>query len=177
MAKARKPRISNYALVTVDQHGQNSMSEEHKEMAIEMAAIGLMNQQVADVLGVTRETLYRTRKKDEAFERRFSNAKLKSDIEVTMSLRKRAIGFKEKSLKPVVVSDGNDCGSHVEYCETETYYPPDMSAAKFWLCNRNPKDWRMKQDYSVADDSELAGLSDNDLEKLIIEELKKDGAI
>ena len=59
-------------------------------------------------------------------------------------MAKRAIGFKKTTYKDVITKAGN-----VETLRTETYYPPDPTAAQFWLKNRAPADWKDAQQIDV----------------------------
>lgn len=65
-----------------------------------------------------------------------------SEIEVAMA--KRAIGFKKTTRRDVVTKTGQ-----VETLINETYYPPDPTAAQFWLKNRAPNDWQDKKEIDV----------------------------
>jgi hypothetical protein len=49
-------------------------------------------------------------------------------------------------VKILTVSDGGNEGSHVEQVPYIERYPPDTTAAIFWLKNRRPKAWRDKHE-------------------------------
>lgn len=65
-----------------------------------------------------------------------------NDIEV--ALAKKAIGFTKKTNKDVIDKLGN-----VHTLTNETYYPPDPTAAQFWLKNRSPEDWKDKSEVDI----------------------------
>lgn len=64
--------------------------------------------------------------------------------EIEVAMAKRAIGFKKTTKRDVLTKLGT-----VETLEIETYYPPDPTAAQFWLKNRAPNDWQDKKEIDV----------------------------
>jgi hypothetical protein len=64
--------------------------------------------------------------------------------EIEVAMAKRAIGFKKTTRRDVLTKLGT-----VETLEVETYYPPDPTAAQFWLKNRAPNDWQDKKEIDV----------------------------
>lgn len=85
-----------------------------------------------------------------------------NDIEV--ALAKKAIGFTKKTNKDVIDKLGN-----VHTLTNETYYPPDPTAAQFWLKNRSPEDWKDKSEVDINVQANIrawlvsAGEADSDL--------------
>src|ERR1700743_2418835 len=65
-----------------------------------------------------------------------------NDIQV--ALARKAIGFTKRTRKDVIDKQGN-----VHTLTNETYYPPDPTAAQFWLKNRAPEDWKDKSEVDV----------------------------
>lgn len=65
-----------------------------------------------------------------------------SEIEVAMA--KRAVGFTKRTRKDIITRAGT-----IETLTTETYYPPDPTAAQFWLKNRAPQDWQDKKEVDI----------------------------
>lgn len=65
--------------------------------------------------------------------------------EVEVALAKKAIGFTKKIKKDIL----NSKTGTIETLEIETYYPPDPTAAQFWLKNRAPEDWKDKSEVDV----------------------------
>jgi hypothetical protein len=64
--------------------------------------------------------------------------------QIERSLAKRAIGFTKAVNKDVLTKLGT-----VETLTIETYYPPDPTAAQFWLKNRAGEDWKDKTEVDV----------------------------
>jgi hypothetical protein len=57
--------------------------------------------------------------------------------EIESALAKRAVGFSKKTTKDILTKTGQ-----IVTLETNTYYPPDPTAAQFWLKNRASTDWK-----------------------------------
>ena len=72
------------------------------------------------------------------------------DQNVERSLYQRAIGYSHPDVDIRVV-DGD-----VVQTEIVKHYPPDTTAAIFWLKNRKPKDWRDKQEVELNVNGSLA---------------------
>lgn len=116
-----------------------------REKVIELAAEGKTDQQIADLIGVSRRTLQLWKTKDWEFLLSLKRAKSIADDVVEASLFRRATGYSHKAVKflqheGVVMKE--------EYIE---HYPPDTTAAIFWLKNRRPKKWRDKQHVEVEE--------------------------
>lgn len=60
-----------------------------------------------------------------------------ADLAVVVALHKRATGFKQTRK---VLPKGA-----TELVEVEEYFPPDTTAAIFWLSNRQKEAWRQRQ--------------------------------
>ena len=69
---------------------------------------------------------------------------------VEQALYKAALGEEYDAEKPMVVSDGNGMGSHIENAVYKTKVPGNVTAMKFWLINRRPDKWREKQEVELA---------------------------
>lgn len=98
---------------------------------------GATDAQVAEKLQVTEQTINNWKIKFPAFFESIKVAKDFNDQEVVASLFKRAKGFVRKVQK--VDKDG--CIHDVE-----EELPPDPTSMIFWLKNRQPKEWRDKQE-------------------------------
>ena len=67
------------------------------------------------------------------------------DDKIERSLAQRAIGYSHPAVKAFMTRDGKI----VEHHYTE-HYPPDTTAALFWLKNRRPDRWRDVQRIDAA---------------------------
>lgn len=101
---------------------------------------------LAGFLGVSEDTIYEWKKVHPEFSEAIKRGKEYADANVAERLYQRAMGFEHDSEEIKVVSDGNNQGSSVERVPVRKVYPPDSTAAIFWLKNRRPKEWREKQE-------------------------------
>lgn len=130
-------------------------SEENLIKLTAWARNGLNDEQIANNIGISRQTLYKWRKKDERLETALKKGKEVTDYEVENALFKKAIGgYYEETKERIETIDGKE----VKITETtKKYYPPDTTACIFWLKNRKPDDWkdRKAQEVEVKKDGNL----------------------
>ena len=104
-----------------------------------MARDGLTQQQIANNLGISIDTLIENKKKYSEFNNALKKGKEVIDFEVENALLKRALGYtitiKEEKL------DRDGC---VHTLEKDVHIPPDTTAQIFWLKNRKPNNWKDK---------------------------------
>lgn len=96
--------------------------------------------ELAQFFGVNRDTIYEWQVAHPEFRDAIVTGKQEPDDRVERSLYERALGYSVRAEKVF-----NDKGTIVR-AEVVEHYPPDTTAAIFWLKNRRPKDWRDKQD-------------------------------
>ena len=111
------------------------------DTARKLALLGLTDKEMAEFFGVTERTLNNWKKEHPAFFQSLNEGKTIADANVADSLYRRAVGevvFTEKRVK-------NDDG-FFEIIRLSQQVPADPGAAKLWLTNRRPKDWRDKQE-------------------------------
>lgn len=100
---------------------------------------GFTDKDLARFYGVNEGTINNW-KKDPAFLQVLKSHKENADENVKKSLYQRAIGYWAPDTK-IMQHDGVP----IEV-DTLKYYAPDVTACIFWLKNRQPLDWRDKQD-------------------------------
>ena len=100
---------------------------------------GLTDEQIANNLGIGKNTFYEYKKKYQDFSDALKRGKEIVDYEVENALLKSALGHTEKYKTQIVNKDGDI----IEYEET-VYIPPKQTAQIFWLKNRRPDKWRDK---------------------------------
>jgi len=130
--------------------------EEHAEQARKLCLLGAKDAELADFFGVTEQTINGWKKSRKAFFDALNGGKLEADAKVANSLYQRALGY---SHPDVHISNYQ---GEITVTPITKYYPPDTTAAIFWLKNRRRSDWRDKQDVSVTSDpiAELLGAID-----------------
>lgn len=115
--------------------------EEFVEQAEKLCALGLTDVELAQFFGVSEVTLNAWKSKYPDFLKSLKVGKEHADTRVERSLYQRAIGYSHPEDKIF-----NDNGKPM-IVPTIKHYPPDTTAAIFWLKNRKSADWRDKQDH------------------------------
>lgn len=129
------------------QRGAPSLfKEEYSEQAEKLCKLGATDAELADFFQVTEQTINNWKKDFPNFFESIKKGKILADSNVAERLYQRAMGFEHDSEEIKVVSDGGNQGSSIERVPIRKIYPPDPTAAIFWLKNRRPKDWRDKQE-------------------------------
>lgn len=101
---------------------------------------GLINREIADTLGIDEKTLYNWKREHEEFALALKRSKELIDEQVEASLIMKANGYERK------VQKATASGRVVTVTE---YFPPDVSAQKFWLERRKPELYREQKDVNV----------------------------
>lgn len=120
--------------------GQPSKFEKVKDIVIRLAKYGLTDKQMAEIIGVTEQTVNNWKKANPSFFESLKSEKEIADAKVERSLFERATGYSHAEDKIF-----NDNGQPL-VVPTIKHYPPDTTAAIFWLKNRKPAEWRDRQD-------------------------------
>lgn len=112
---------------------------------------GLTDEQIAENIGIRRETLYDWKKKYPHISNALKRGKDVVDIQVENALLNKAQGITKTLIKPIKIKTVTyDNGKrvkeeeHIEYAEEEVFVPPDTVAQIFWLKNRKPNTWKDK---------------------------------
>lgn len=113
---------------------------EFVQQAEKLCKLGATDMEVADFFEVEVRTLYRWKTEHDAFCQALKSGKAESDERVERSLFSRAIGYEHEEVDIRVIDHA------IVQTPIRKYYPPDTTAAIFWLKNRRPADWRDKQD-------------------------------
>lgn len=104
------------------------------------AKLGATDVEIADFLGIAQSTFYEWIKEYPELSEAIKRGKEIADSVVAEKLFKRATGYKHPDTH-FAAYEGN-----VIATPTIKHYPPDTTAAIFWLKNRRPKEWRDKQE-------------------------------
>jgi hypothetical protein len=89
-------------------------------------------------------TIYCWKKAHPEFSEALKKGKTLADAEVAEKLYHRACGYSHPAVKIFQYE-----GTPVEVPYTE-HYPPDTTAAIFWLKNRQPSKWRDKRESEIS---------------------------
>lgn len=110
--------------------------QEFIAQAEKLCRLGATDQEVADFMEVEVRTLYRWKTDNEAFCQALKAGKDVADDRVERSLFARANGYEHEEVDIRVVANA------IVQTPIRKYYPPDTTAAIFWLKNRKPGEWR-----------------------------------
>src|SRR6266699_1517678 len=134
------------------------------EMAVKVARLGATERELAEAIGIGLGVLKHWKKRHPEFREALRNARLEADLNVADRLYLRATGYSHPAVKIMSVKHAirDDDGKlriidevvHEPYTE---HYPPDTTAAIFWLKNRRPDLWKdvTQQDRKVTAEVDL----------------------
>lgn len=110
------------------------------ELAYNYCLLGATDAQLGDFFDVTEQTINDWKIKFEDFFLALKRGKSEADARVAQSLFHRATGYEHPDVD-IKIYEGQ-----IITTSLTKHYPPDTTAAIFWLKNRNPKQWRDKTD-------------------------------
>lgn len=111
------------------------------EQGAKLCLKGFIDDEIADFFDVDVATLNRWKLKYPDFCASLKKAKLYSDDKVVQSLYNRALGYEFKETKE---ETGGETGSKTTI--TTKQLAGDVGAMCFWLKNRQPNEWRDRQE-------------------------------
>ena len=113
---------------------------EYAEQALKLCILGLTDKEMGTFFDVSEQTINTWKQKHPEFLESLKDGKLMSDAEVTRKLFERATGYSHADVDIKVIS------GEIVQTELTKHYPPDTTAAIFWLKNRQPDKWREKKE-------------------------------
>ena len=124
---------------------------EYADQALKLCLLGATDKELSEFFSVSEQTLNKWKKDYPEFLESLKKGKNIADANVASRLYNRAIGYNCKATKFI------------------EHYPPDTTAAIFWLKNRQPEKWRDKKevDANVNLGDELESLTDEQLQAII----------
>jgi hypothetical protein len=131
--------------------------QEFANQAAKLCKLGATDAELAEFFEVAISTIGLWKVKHKEFSDAQKMGKDETDARVERSLFLRAMGYEHDEVD-IRVIDGS-----VVQTPIRKFYPPDTTAAIFWLKNRKPTDWRDKteveatvEDITPPVDNELA---------------------
>lgn len=118
--------------------------EEYAAQAKKLCALGATDSQLADFFEVAVSTISLWKVEHPEFSEALKMAKEEADAKVEQSLYRRAMGYECDETDIRVV------GGEIVKTDLRRIYPPDTTAAIFWLKNRKPSQWRDKVENVVS---------------------------
>lgn len=117
-----------------------AFKKEYIAQAKKLCALGATDIEIADFFEVDVRTIYRWKATNDEFCQALKIAKTEADERVERSLFARANGYEHDEVDIRVVN------GQIVQTPIRKYYPPDTTAAIFWLKNRKSEQWRDKQE-------------------------------
>lgn len=132
--------------MTLKPRGRPSDYDEnyHPEMAFKLCLLGSTDKQMADVFGITEQTLNNWKKDHPDFFESLKKGKEVADAEISKSLYHRAKGYEHEDLY-ITQHQGKIITRKII-----KRYPPDATSMIFWLKNRHPEKWRDRQETALT---------------------------
>ena len=138
------------------------------QLVEKLAKLGITNDEIANVLEVSRDTVYHWQKTNQKFSDALRKGKEFADANIASRLYDRAMGFEHDSEEIKIVggaknapgamvdeegtlSEGDKDHPSIVRVKTRKIYPPDTTAAIFWLKNRRKESWRDKSETGFTD--------------------------
>lgn len=126
----------------------SSYKPEYAEQAYRLCLLGATDAEIAEFFGVSEQTVNNWKKAHPAFLESLKEGKRIADGRVAESLFRRALGYSHPEDK--IFNQGPEKEPLI--VPTTKHYPPDTTAAIFWLKNRQPQKWRDKPEGEQGDD-------------------------
>lgn len=137
---------------------------EYAELAYKFCLLGADDNRLAEMFEVDVSSINRWKVAHETFRESIKRGKAIADATVAQQLYHRATGYSH----PEIITATHQ-GQITDTMEVVKHYAPDPTAAIFWLKNRQPKQWRDKQD--IEHSGEVKQTVNHDLKKLSPKEL------
>lgn len=115
--------------------------EEYNEQVYKLCLLGATDKDLADFFEVTESTINLWKQDYLEFSESLKRGKIEADAVIASKLYHRAKGYEHKDIQFATFQ--GEITDQVEYVK---HYPPDTTAAIFWLKNRQPTKWRDKQE-------------------------------
>jgi hypothetical protein len=122
--------------------GQTKFKPEFVAQAVKACQAGFTDRELADLFGVAETTINAWKHEHIEFAEALKIGKAVADDRVERSLYHRAVGYSHDAVK-IFMPAGAPKPVYAPFTE---HFPPDTTAAIFWLKNRKPADWRDKQE-------------------------------
>jgi hypothetical protein len=123
----------------------SAFKPEYVEQAKRLASVlGATDVEIAQFFGVSDRAIYRWKLAHPEFAKALKVGKAPANERVKRSLYLRAIGYSHEA-EEVFCSNGK-----VTRVKTVKHYPPDTGAIVFYLCNRDPENWKQKQQHELT---------------------------
>ena len=138
-AKEARARIRDAALIVSEAKRVGRPPDYHEsfcETVYGYALLGATAEEIAEFFCITRQTFDDWLNKHPEFSASVTRGRQEADARVAHSLFRSACGYEREAVKIFMGSDDTPV-----YAVYQEHYPPNPSAAKNWLANRDPARW------------------------------------
>jgi hypothetical protein len=137
--KTEKHDQSQIVSVHSDGPGRPTLyRDEFPTQAFKLCLLGYVDEQLAEFFLVSVSTINLWKLKHPEFSESIRNGKAIADSDVATGLYQRATGYSHDDVH-IAVSMGTVIVTNIT-----KYYPPDVTAQRYWLKNRQPRLWKDK---------------------------------
>jgi hypothetical protein len=135
----------------------SSFLPEYAEQAEKLCKLGATDKELANFFEVSEQTLNTWKTKYPEFLASLKAGKEHADATVAERLFQRATGYSHPEVHICTIQN------EVVMTPITKHYPPDTTAAIFWLKNRRPDNWRDKTEREVTVKVRTEEMSDDEL--------------
>lgn len=118
--------------------------KEYAEQAAKLCRLGAIDTDLMDFFNVCEKTINNWKEKYPEFLQSINKEKYYSNDKVKRSLYERALGYSHPD------THISNYQGEITITDIIKYYPPDTAAAFIWLKNRDPENWRDKQELELS---------------------------
>ena len=141
--------------------------EDYVRIAFEVMSLGATVTKLAKVIGVNADSIYEWQKKYPEFSESVQRGRDHFDSEkVEEALHKRATGYNYQVITYQTLGSSKLILTKI----VKKYMPPSVEAIRFWLSNRNPKRWGIK---NTEADNKIIFYTKEDVNKMLQEEKER----
>jgi len=134
------PKGNNHAKGNKGGGRKTNYKQEYAEWALKLSRLGAIDNQLAEAFDVSVSSINKWKLEHVEFKEALKKGKMLADAEVADKLFNRATGYSHADVDIKVI------GGEIVQTELIKHYPPDTTAAIFWLKNRQPDKWREKKE-------------------------------
>lgn len=135
---------------------------------------GLIDEQIAENMGIVPSTLYRWKNEHEEISEALKKGKEVVDRQVENALLKRALGYSYEEVTKEICENPETGNLEMKITKkVKKEVVPDTTAQIFWLKNRRPDKWRDKQSMEHSGDVTVRNQYENMTEEELMELAKK----
>jgi len=122
---------------------------EYNDQVYKLCLLGATDKETASIFNVSEQTLNAWKQKYPEFLESLKKGKEYADQNVAERLYQRAMGYSHPEEK--IFCDKGE----IVRADTTKHYPPEVTAAIFWLKNRQKEQWRDKKEIEQSGDFKI----------------------